>query len=292
MEVGMSLLPMYLEPDCSMGWSGIFILKVMLSRIFFLIQGVIKTILQLRRKSQKSQIYGRVTILMGLIILSCSTMSIDTYHGPQNPIYKESPQAPGFMVYIKPFLNDTETKKYFGVNLLKSNILALYVSASNTNPSKNYILTEDSIKITQNIAEGKINHPEKGSEQAAKIATGIEVGTWASSVGIAATAFSVSYPAWVASGVFIAVPISEYAIPFYVGKQLSDASVIKEHFETQKFRATTLETGEDSSGFIYFNWNDLKKYNEVSLCFIITDSVSNEMYYPCFDVPLQKSEND
>jgi hypothetical protein len=95
----------------------------MLSKIFFLIQRVLKKILHFRRKSQKSQIYGRVTILVGLIILSCSTMSIDTYHRPQNPIYKESPQAPGFMVYIKPFLNATETKKYFGVNLLKNNIL-------------------------------------------------------------------------------------------------------------------------------------------------------------------------
>ena len=184
-------------------------------------------------------------VLCSVLILSnCSTVSIDKYQDLQKPIYKESTQAPGLLMHIKPMLNGAEVKEYFGVNLIKKDILAVYISASNTNPSKNYILTEDSIKITQEMAGGANTRPEKESNDAATIASGIGIGALAGSAGIAATGLSLSYPAWVASGVTVAVPIAEYAIPVFVSSQLSNASVIKENFESQKFRATTLEIGE------------------------------------------------
>jgi len=236
----------------------------------------------------KNILIGNVSFFFILIFISCTTMSLDTFHEPKKPTYKEKSEAPGLMMYIKPMLNDAETKKYFGVKLLNKNILAVYISAWNANPSKNYIFTEDSIKVTQILNIGEINQPEKGSEDAASIAAGVGVGTVSASAMVAAATF----PAFIASGALLAIPIAQYGIPLYISKKSSNASVIRENFESQRFRATTLEPGERECGFLYFNWDNLKEYNEVSLCFLMTGAVSNEMYNPCFDVPLQKGVED
>ena len=212
----------------------------------------------------------------------CSTMTVDTFQEPKETIYKENFEAPGVMVYIKPMLNDAETEKLFGVNLIKKNILAMYVSVWNTSPDKNFIITEESFKVTQIESYSAVNRPEKGSQSLGHAALGASFATDLVAQGVATAA---TYSAAAVPFAMAALPAA-LAIQLYASNQYSDASVIKENFEIKKFRATTLEPGEKESGYLYYNWDDLKGYEEVNLCLSLQDPKSDEIHLPCFYVSL------
>ena len=108
----------------------------------------------------------------------------------------------------------------------------------------------------------------------------------ASSVIIQAGAAGAAISTSAGVAALIAYPISLGA-PFFVSKIDSDASIRKENFESKKFRATTLEYNEKKDGFLYFNWNELKNLNEVSICFILKDSISEFANYPCYKISLK-----
>jgi hypothetical protein len=77
----------------------------------------------------------------------------------------------------------------------------------------------------------------------------------------------------------ILMPISE--------QKYSDAEIIKDNFEQKRFRTTTLEPFEKKSGFVYFNWNDLKIFNKIDLCFKNIEAVTSNYFDSCVKVSLQ-----
>ena len=177
--------------------------------------------------SHKTPLFWSVSLFLILSIFGCSTMELKTFHDPEMSFYKELSQIPGLQVYIEPMLNDSETKKYFGTDLIKKNILAVYISMWNTKSSKSFLILEDSIKITQLGKAGINNRPEKDSEIEAYTAMGAEITTDVAGMVLVATALSVSYPTSLLSGFLVVAPIADVALPLFVSKKFSDASVIK-----------------------------------------------------------------
>jgi hypothetical protein len=211
-------------------------------------------------------------------------MQLKTFNEPEQSKYQSSPHVPDLLVYSKPMLNDSETAKYFGVNLLRKNILAIYVSVWNNNQIKSFLISEDSIKLTQIKVDRAVNRPEKASEDAANVAMGVDIATYPATLGmLAAASRGVTIAEWAASGVDV-IYIATIAIPIFASQLQSNASVIKENFEVNKFKSTTLEPGEKESGFIYFNWDELKGYDEVNLCLYLKESMSMNIYQPCYNV--------
>ena len=233
-----------------------------------------------------------IPFLLTFIVLAGCTMKLKAFNEPEQSKYQSSPHVPDLLVYTKPMLDDSEAVRYFGVNLLRKNILAIYVSVWNNNQINNFIISEDSIKITQIKADSTVKRPEKASEDAANTAIGVHIATHAAAVGVLASGPAVTYPTWIASGVIVAVPIAEIGIPIFASQLQSNASVIKENFEVNKFKSTTLEPGEKESGFIYFNWDELKGYDEVNLCLYLKESMSMNIYQPCFNVSLGSKKGE
>ena len=196
--------------------------------------------------------------LLFLVFFSCSTMKLEKYEIYQYTKYIESSNAQGLFLFAKTMMNEADLKKYFGVNLLKNNILSVYISVWNKNPNKSYIIYEESFRIFQTTSNDKTFDPESEDEKL---------------------------------GEFEAVVSSPAIIPnlitFINAQQYSDAEIIKDNFEEKKFRTTTLEPYEKKSGFVYFNWNDIKDYNKIDLCFKTIEAITSNYSESCFNVSLQ-----
>ena len=190
-------------------------------------------------------------------------MKLEKYEIYQNTNYIESSNAQGLFLFAKPMMNKADLKKYFGIDLLKNNIIPVYISVWNKNPNISYIIYEESFRILQTTSKDKTFQPESGDETMGDLA-------------YAGSMFSLStvlFPA------IILIPISE--------QQYSDAEIIKDNFEEKKFRTTTLEPYEKKSGFVYFNLKDIKDYNKIDLCLKNIEAITSNYFESCFNVSLQ-----
>lgn len=204
-----------------------------------------------------------------LSFISCSTMHLDKYQEPDFPVYEESSETPGLMMFATPMLDDNASKKCFGVKLLENNILAIYLSVKNRNSDHSYLIRAESIRLTESDSSHAIDRPEKGDKDAARgAAAGLAVGT----ILVSPLLLSVFLPV--------------------LAQQLSDASIVEENFETSKFRTNTLEFGEKANGFVYFAWDGVKEYSNVNLCLELSEGASNEKHQPCINVSLRRENNE
>ena len=219
---------------------------------------------------EKNLIGLKIGLVLTLMLLSCSTMKLEEYLSPKGIEYEESSQVPGLFLIAKPMMSTTDLEQHFGVNLVKNNILAIYITAWNRNPNKSYIIYEETIKILQDQSDDKSFHPEAGDESMGKMATAL------------------ASPAIFFPELFF--PLLVFA-PIGV-QQHSDAQIIKDNFETNKFRSTTLEPGEREDGFVYFNWSSLKNYSNVDLCLGIIEAKSSDSYNTCMKVSIKGEDND
>ena len=203
--------------------------------------------------------------LLFLVFFSCSTMKLEKYEIYQNTNYIESSNAQGLFLFAKPMMNKADLKKYFGVDLLKNNILPVYISVWNKNPNISYIIYEESFRILQATSKDKTFQPESEDEKLGEF----------SEVAL--------YPVYIIPELIVPLaPIASFS-----SQQYSDAEIIKDNFEEKKFRTTTLEPYEKKSGFVYFNLKDIKNYNKIDMCFKNIEAITSNYSESCFDVPLQ-----
>ena len=197
-------------------------------------------------------------------------MKLEKYQSPKSLEYEESLLTPGLFLTAKPMMNKTDLTKHFGVNLLKNNILALYITAWNRNPKKVYIIYEETIRILQDPSDDKSFHPEAGDKNMGKMATALTT------------------PVIFVPELFF--PLLVFA-PISV-QQHSDAEIIKDNFEAKKFRSTTLEPEEREDGFVYFNWKNIKNYSNVDLCLGVIEAKSSNSINICVKVSIKGDDND
>ncbi len=211
----------------------------------------------MRTYSKTKHPFTLVTILM-VCLTACSTMMLGQFPLPPNSMYRESIELKGISIVAQPILTQEESEEYFGVDLIKSGILAVHLSINNNIPDTSFILFADSVHVAVATGNSVIGSPERGDE---------EIGEAAMVVG-----------AMLISPVLLAVAV----------QQLSDATIIKENFDRKKIKTTTIEFGENVHGFSYFPIGILNNREVINVCFKLIDSVNDKPIPICIVTNLEK----
>lgn len=185
-------------------------------------------------------------------------MTLKPYPAIPPSDFENSETVQGIWVAAKPLLNEEELEDYFGVNLLKKGILPIYLTIRNDNTQDSFIFQAESVRIKTQQNSGMYDNPEKDMQEAGK--------------GIA----------W-AGAILISPPLLLIAI-----HQLSNASIIEENFESKKIRTKTLDPGQQTSGFVYFNFDELKSVKKTNLYFKVFAPLSEASLLVCISINLQE----
>jgi hypothetical protein len=151
-------------------------------------------------------------------------MQLPDYQSQPFNQYQHSQVNDGLAVAIHPIANKEESKKYFGVDLLSNNVLAVHVVAENRSSSSSFILSKDQFSM-------RIGRSEKIS---ASSPNKVGSGAGAKRMHIAGAALG--------------------SLPLLMvgGKMSSNASIIKHNFAVKELQKQILSPGETVEGFVYF----------------------------------------
>lgn len=199
-----------------------------------------------------------------LTVGACSTMVLQKYPAPNMNKFEAGKEVEGVSAFAQAILDEKEGEQYFGVNLIEKEILAIYLSVKNQHSSTTFILPAESVHITEIEKDPpSVMDPGRDSKKAG------EALSWAGAALLG--------PLLLAAGV----------------QQLSDSTIIKENFEANRFQSTTLEPGEEASGFLYFQWKEFKNRDKANLCFDLVNPMRAQLSSFCLsvDVKLKRQEN-
>ena len=158
-----------------------------------------------------------LTIITALI--GCSTAT--PYNVLSVDSYTYSQVQDGLKIAIHPIANKSDCKKYFGMDLLSSEILPVFVVAENRNPTSSFILTND--QFTLSNADNPIIDQSKVGDESNLVTLNNILG-----------------------GSLIVLSM--------INDKLEDQQSIAE----KEFRAKTLPPGSSTSGFVYFQMSKEK----------------------------------
>ncbi len=84
-----------------------------------------------------------ISLLVSVLIfnVACSTMSLKQYPIPSMNLFENSKSINGVSTVVQPLLDDEKGIEYFGVNLLQTGTLAIYLSIKNSNPNVSFTHT-------------------------------------------------------------------------------------------------------------------------------------------------------
>lgn len=174
-----------------------------------------------------------VLIFASILFSGCSSKRFPSYPVQQINQYSYHQEKGGLEVAIEPLLDKDKGKieKYFGMNLLSSKIIPVFVVARNNSTSSSFVLAKDRFLLGDVTGSGNtINRSKIGDISSAQ------------AVGIAGVLLAVSSPAILVSSPMVVAAAS----------MASDAAEVKYNFELKQLRAGTLSPGEITSGFVYF----------------------------------------
>ena len=141
----------------------------------------------------------------------------------------------GLRIYIRPLQDKNEIKKYFGADLLKKNILPIFVLAENRNDTAYFLVEPAPPARDERIDNGGGTAAFVSAEDAKKSVykkdTQLEIG-----LAMAGPIF------WLA---LIPIAMADYG-PTDASKSLQQALI------TQSLRKQTLSPGKTEQGFIYY----------------------------------------
>lgn len=213
----------------------------------------------MKRKNRTKRWFALIGCLI-FCLVDCSTMELKKYPEPSMDSFKNSKSLNGVSVIAQPLLDGEKCEEYFGVNLMKRNILAVFLSVKNDNENVSYTIPDKSIYISNIETKALINNPEKGDEDAGEGAA--------------------------IAGLLLLSPLL-FAVS---DQQISDASIIKENFEVKRFRTKTIDPGQSTSGFSYYSWAELKKLDKANICIELIDSIADKSFTTCQVINLRREE--
>jgi hypothetical protein len=155
-------------------------------------------------------------------VLGCAT-KFPPYEPREFESYPRKQESNGLRVAIDPMQDPAEVKRYFGIDLIKTRILPVFVVAENRSEASSFILDPDVFQLGERTSSS-VHHPDRRAID----------NTWAAVVGV--VAFTPAGLAW--------------------NLQMGRSSVVNYNFETKRLRRTTLSPGETTHGFIYFGIPD------------------------------------
>ena len=193
-----------------------------------------------------------------LALISCSTMNLERYPEASPMLFGNATSTNGLSVVVQPLLDSKKSKQYFGVDLIENGILAVHMTIRNNSPGTSYLIPADSVRIAERTDADPVDNPETGNQRSGEV------------IAVAGAALI--------SPVLLAV----------AAQQLSDASIIKENFEANRFRTTTVDPGETVGGFLYFNWKILKPIDTPRLCLQAINTIEDRSFPYCLNFSVKR----
>jgi hypothetical protein len=161
-----------------------------------------------------------------ILLTGCSTLELPKYPVGSAVSYPDSVTKDGLIVAAKPILDKNDSQKYFGADLIASNILAILVVAENHNLSSSFIIDNRNISLL---------HYEKKEDS-------LHIAESDNSSGVAMSAV----------GGLLLSPLLIVGGVLQGAKTYSDAGMVRYNFESQALKSHTLSPGDSTSGFVYF----------------------------------------
>ena len=161
---------------------------------------------------------------VAVFVSGCATMKLPEYKAQSIEAYPNSHVKDGLMVAVDPVTEESELKKYFGINLFAKGLLPVLVVAENRSKSSSFVLSKDQVFIQK--AESNREH---SSERKDVTSTG--GGIAMATVGAA----------------LLALPLVVVGL-----KMSSNATVIENNLAEKQLYRTTVSPGHRVHGFTYF----------------------------------------
>jgi hypothetical protein len=196
-----------------------------------------------------------VAIILGTT--ACTTMTLQKYQEPKEGSFRRSTSVNDLLVALEPILNADDYVKYFGTNLNDNGILAVHLSFKNVSTESSFLIPADSIRLTNKDYNGLSIYPISDDNK---------------------NPLEVSY-----SSIGVLVGIS----PLLGSKVYSDATIVQENFKSSRYRTSTIEVGENVSGFAYFNIKNQKRSGVQKLCFKVIDPIADRSDISCESISLE-----
>ncbi|MCK5270152.1 MAG: hypothetical protein KAJ46_05175 [Sedimentisphaerales bacterium] len=162
-------------------------------------------------------------IISILLINGCATLQFPDYSPQKSDQPQYSQVKDGVFIAIHPLVDKVEMEKYFKVDLLGDNILAVFITVENRTPSSSYIVSKDHL-LLENLGSGvntDLENTQIGNDSKGQAVMSLGV--------ISAVVF---------------IPIG--------AKMVSDAGMIRHNFLVKEIKTTTLFPGQQTNGFAYF----------------------------------------
>lgn len=149
----------------------------------------------------------------------------------------------GLRIYVRPMRDESEIEKYFGENLLKKNILPVFVLAENKSGS-NYFLVEPADEYQRNSNRLQDEKSRESDNQNTKFISAEEAKTsvYEKETGLEKSLILTGPIFWLAA---IPIALADYG-PTDASKSLQQTLI------TKSLRKQTLTPGKTESGFLYY----------------------------------------
>jgi hypothetical protein len=193
-----------------------------------------------------------------IVLNGCGTMKLPKYEPQPVEQYQYSKKKNGLAIAIYPMTNREETKKYFGTDLLSSNVLAVLVVADNRSSSSSFILSKDKLSLygIDFKADSAVSHNDVTDPSA-----GTAINT--------------------AGAVFVSAPL------LIIGAQMfSNSAAIKHNFRVKEMQSQTISPKEKTHGFAYFQLPEENRLPDQLIVHLeVIEIASKEMI--SFDIPFK-----
>ncbi|MEW6600968.1 MAG: hypothetical protein AB1499_08350 [Nitrospirota bacterium] len=204
----------------------------------------------------KNRLWTTCFFIIYFGISACSHVSIQQYPIPADKSFESSSAIEGVSAIAKPLLSRDDQLTYFGTDMMGKGILPIYLAVKNNNNEDSFILKSDSITLQSD--EGNSSKDTPATEM------------------INNSQNMMAVTAVLSPLLFIAADMSE-----------SNARVIDDNFESNKFRSKTLNPGQMASGFLYLSWDKFKDKDHTNMCFLLSNPVSDKSYPYCLNISLK-----
>lgn len=172
--------------------------------------------------------FGRLGLIAVVSMAGCTTMKLPDYQPGAVEDYPHRDAKDGLAAAVHAITDESESKTYFGTDLLAADILAVYAIVENRSDGASVVIGQDDFRLGPREAiEGKASQRDG-------------LGSQSGGEAVALVGALLLSPVLLVAG----------------AKMMSDASVIKHNMEVDAFRAQTLSPGETGAGFVYFQLPD------------------------------------
>jgi hypothetical protein len=175
---------------------------------------------------------GALLFLALLVLNACASITFADYRAKTLSDYRLVQENGGLAVAVEPLTSPKEVERYFGVDLLATGILPVFVLAENRSASAKYVLEKD--KFTLTVDGERLTAP--GSRQDSKREG--EVKQWIGGIG--------------------SILVSPVLLPVYFAglADMRDANDIKHNLLSKELQRKIIIPGARAQGFVYFQIRD------------------------------------